>query len=74
MRLEAASVSSNPASSQTLDEATLMTAKEVAAYLRLPLKKVYLVAGDIALSVGTRRLRWRRLDIDQWLEGHRRQA
>jgi predicted DNA-binding transcriptional regulator AlpA len=50
----------------------LMTAVEVAAYLRLPVKKVYEVVGKLALSVGERRLRWRRDDVDQWLNHHRR--
>ena len=51
-----------------------MTAGDVAVYLRIPLKKVYEVVGEISLAVGARRLRWRRIDIDRWLERHRRQA
>jgi predicted DNA-binding transcriptional regulator AlpA len=54
------------------DEASLMTAKDVAAYLQLPRKKVYDVVGTLALSLGARRLRWRRAEIDGWLEAQRR--
>ena len=53
-------------------ESRLLTAKDVAAYLQLSPKKVYEVVGRLALCMGARRLRWRRQDIDLWLESQRR--
>jgi predicted DNA-binding transcriptional regulator AlpA len=51
---------------------SLMTAPEVGAYLRVPPKKVYDLVGDLAMNLGRRRLRWRRIDLDRWLDEHRR--
>lgn len=46
---------------------TLMTAREVGAYLQLPPKSVYELVGSLAFKLGPRRLRWRREDLDRWL-------
>lgn len=54
------------------DGSQLYTAKDVARYLNVSYKRVYGVVGHLALSLGPRRLRWRKPDLDRWLEASRR--
>jgi excisionase family DNA binding protein len=50
----------------------LMTADDVAGYLQVPLETIYKWrhkgSGPLAIKVG-RHLRYRRSDVDVWLEG-----
>jgi predicted DNA-binding transcriptional regulator AlpA len=57
---------------KAINSERLLTARDVSQYLSLPYKKVYDVVGHLALALGARRLRWRRPDIDAWLDGQQR--
>ena len=45
----------------------LLTVKEVAAILNVPFKRVYEL-GIPAVRLSTRSLRWRKSDVQQWIE------
>jgi len=46
----------------------LLTVKEVAAILNVPMKRVYEL-GIPAVRLSARSLRWRSSDVKQWIEG-----
>ncbi len=46
----------------------LLTVKEVARILSVPVKRVYEL-GIPAVRLSTRSLRWRMSDVQQWIEG-----
>jgi predicted DNA-binding transcriptional regulator AlpA len=48
----------------------LLTAKEVAAYVGVNLKRVYEL-GIPAVHISQRSLRWRQSDVLRWIEGRR---
>jgi len=63
-------VPSSAGDGDVLDE--LLDAREVAALLKVRLKRVYEL-GIPTVRVGPRTLRWRRRDLEAWLS-HRREA
>ena len=55
------------------DDQPLMTARDVAAALKLPMKSVY----DLPIArvvLGPRRIRWRPEDVRDFIEGRRQVA
>jgi hypothetical protein len=49
----------------------LLTAADVATYLRIRVKRVYELVGDIAIRCGDRTLRWDPADLRAWVDAHR---
>ncbi|HEX4632731.1 MAG TPA: helix-turn-helix domain-containing protein [Gemmatimonadales bacterium] len=48
----------------------LLTAKEVAAYVGVNVKRVYEL-GIPAVHISARSLRWRQIDVQRWIEERR---
>jgi predicted DNA-binding transcriptional regulator AlpA len=61
-------VPSSTGESESVDE--LLDAREVAALLKVRLKRVYEL-GIPTVRVGPRTLRWRRTDLESWLHERR---
>ncbi len=56
------------AEAESLAAEPLLTVRDVARMLRVPVKRVYEL-GIPAARISTRSLRWRLSDVQQWIEG-----